>query len=302
MKHRIQSLASLILLLLLVQPALPQESVAVVAPPSEAGEGLDLQVVGELFKEAENLEAFEKALNDPESGVNNLDLNEDDEVDYVRVVEEAADDTRVIILQAALAENEFQDVATIELEKESDEKYNMQVHGNDEIYGADYYVAPAHVHVHTWPIIHWMYRPLYRPYRSTFYYGFYPRWWRPFRPVHVNVYRTRTVHFRTRPTFAATRTTRVRTVTRVNYKPRTSTHVRKRTTVTRKASVTRKNPKTGKTTTVKAGAKRTKNPRTGKTTTKVGVKKTTKTKGGKKTTRAKGAKKTKVKKGGKRRR
>lgn len=208
------------------------EDVTIVAPTSEAAEGLDLKAVCELFKDSENLEEFEKALNDPETGLNNLDLDDNGEVDFVRVVEEAADETRVIILQVPLGEDEFQDVATIEVEKTGDEEYNMQIHGNEDIYGVDYYVAPTVVHIHTWPVIVWLYGPVYHPYRSVYYWGYYPRWWRPYHPVAINVYRTRTVTFTRRTTFTVTKTSRVRTVHRVKYKPRSSTLVRKKTTRT----------------------------------------------------------------------
>lgn len=208
------------------------ENVTLVAPASEAAEGLDLKAVSELFKDSENLEEFEKALNNPETGVNNLDLDDDGEVDFIRVVEEAADETRLIILQVPLGEDEFQDVATIEVEKTGDEDYNLQVHGNEEIYGVDYYVAPTVVRVHTWPVIVWLYSPAYHPYRSAFYWRHYPRWWKPYHPVTFKVYRTRTVTFISRGAFAVTKTSRVRTVNRVKYQPRSSTLVRKKTTKT----------------------------------------------------------------------
>ena len=208
------------------------EKVTIVAPTSEAAEGLDLNAVSELFKDSKNLEEFEKALNDPETGVNNLDLDENGEVDFIRVVEETADDTRVIILQVPLGKDEFQDVATIEVEKSGDEEYNMQIHGNEDIYGVDYYVAPTVVNIHTWPVIVWLYGPVYHPYRSVYYWGYYPRWWRPYHPVTVNVYHTRTVRYRGQATFSVTKTSRVRTVSRVKYNPRSSTLVRKKTTKT----------------------------------------------------------------------
>ncbi len=284
----------LLILVLSIGTSAAQDDVTIVAPSSEAAEGLDLHAVSELFKDSENLEEFEKALNDADLGVNNLDLDDDGNVDFIRVVEEVADDTHVIILQVALGEDEFQDVCTIEVEKAGEEQYNMQVHGNEVIYGADYYVAPTVVHVHTWPLIGWMYRPYYRPYRSAFYFGVYPPWWRPYRHVSVGVYRTRTVHYTRRPTFAVTRTSRVRTVNKVNYKPRSSVMVKKKTTVTRtgRGGKTYKRTTTvkGKSTTVKKGGK--------KTTVKKGGRKTTVKKGGKKTTVKKGGKKTTVKKRG----
>jgi len=276
MKPKTSILAALFCAIGLMSSSAFSQDVTVVAPSAEAADGLDLQAVAELFKDAKDLEEFEKSLNDPEIGVNNLDLDDNGDVDFIRVMEEASDDARVIVLQVPLGENEFQDVATIEVEKNGDEDYNMQIRGNEVIYGADYYIAPVQVHVHPWPIIGWMFRPVYHPFRSAFYFGFYPNWWHPWRAVHVNVYRTRTVRFTTRTTFHVAHTTRVTRVTKVNYHASSSTLVKKQTRVTHGGG--------DRTTTVKAGKVEVRNPKTGKETTVKGVKKTTKTEHGTKTT------------------
>ncbi len=280
-----------------------QETVTIIPTDSEAAEGLDLGAVSELFKSSENLEEFEHKLNDPEVGVNNLDLDDNGDVEYIRVVEEVVDETHVIILQALLGENQSQDVATIEVEKDERGEYQMQMHGNEVIYGYDYYVAPAvvDVHIHTWPIITWMYRPLYRPYRSVFYFGFYPRWWHPWRPVAFHVYRARpfvrTTHFH------VTNVTVVRNVHKVNYTATSSTLVRKKTRVqvggegTGSQATVKKtgvktvdtetgetkargevekevtNPETGQTGTVKKVGEKTTDPETGETTVRGKVEK-----------------------------
>ena len=54
-----------------------------------------------------------------------------------------------------------------------------------------------------------MYGPVYRPYRSVFYFSYYPRYYRPWTPVRIHVYRTRTVHYTTRRNFTVVRTSRV---------------------------------------------------------------------------------------------
>ncbi|MBN1894595.1 hypothetical protein JW906_08870 [bacterium] len=227
-----KTLLAAITLLLGFCLAFAQEDITVEALDSTAAEGLDLEAVGELFKDSKNLEEFEKALNDPDTGINNLDLDENGEVDFIRIVEEAEGDARVIILQVPLAENEFQDVATIEIGKKGETGYEMQVHGNEILYGPDYYIVPGPVRIHAWPVIAWMYRPAYRPYRSVYRFGFFPAWWKPYRPATVAVYRTR-VAKRRGTTFTVVRTTRVRPAAKVHYKPHSSVLVRKKTTVTR---------------------------------------------------------------------
>lgn len=221
-----------------------QEEVTDGTTTSEAAEGLDLQAVSELFKESANIEEFEKSLNDPEVGINNLDLDENGEVDFLRVVEEVTDDAHIIILQASLGEDEFQDVATIEVEK-TDEDYSMQVHGNEDLYGADYFMVPTHVRIGTWPIITWIYRPVYRPYRSKYRFGFYPRWWRSRRPVARRIYLIRTGRYSRR---AAFKFMRVRRVTRIKYRPRSSTLVKRKVvrTPSGKRVITKTTKKPGK--------------------------------------------------------
>lgn len=276
MKTKLSIPVVLLGLMSLLSSSVQSQNITVVAPSSEAAEGLDLQAVAELFKDAKDLDEFEKTLNDPEIGVNNLDLDDNGEVDFIRVMEEASEDAHVIVLQVPLGDNEFQDVATIEVEKNGEDDYTMQVRGNEVIYGPDYYIAPVQVHIYVWPIIPWIFRPVYHPYRSVFYFGFYPRWWRPWHPVAVHVYHTRTVRFTTRATFHVTHTTRVTRVTKVNYHASSSTLVKKQRHVTHDGG--------DRTTTVKAGKVQVQNPKTGKETTVKGVKKTTKTEHGTKTT------------------
>lgn len=252
MKSRSIGLALTLSLLVSCSVAAAQDRTTVTASTSQAAEGLDLRAVAELFKDSKDLEDFEKRLNDPNLGVNNLDLNEDGDVDFIRVLAEAGGDTHLIVLQVPLAKDEFQDVATIEVEKAGSDQYKMQVTGNEIIYGPAYYVAPPSAQVIRWPVIATLYAPVYRPYRSAFYFGSYPRWWRPFHPVAVGVYHTRAFGLTARNTFVVTPTRRVTTVARVHYAPRSSTLVTRRTTVNRSATRTTTRATThagGKTTT-----------------------------------------------------
>jgi hypothetical protein len=264
-----------------VSTVIADDSITIISPTSKVADGLDLYAVSELFKDTANLEEFEKGLNDPDYGINNLDLDGNGQVDFLRVVEEISNGTHVIILQAVIGEDEIQDIATIEVEKIGSD-YNMHVHGNEVIYGANYYIAPSHVYINTWPIIAWIYRPIYRPYHSVFRWGVHPRWWRPFRPLHINVYRGRTLKFTKRNTFLVSKTARVKTVTRVKYRPRTSVRVTKHIGYKKNT-----NTKTAKTTTTRVSVKKTTRKNTNKKTVKKGVSKTTTNQNGKKTTKKK---------------
>ena len=178
-------------------PAFAQDDTTAV---SYVGEDLDLYAVLDLLEESENLEEFEKALNSEEKGINNLDLNEDGEVDYIKVDETIEENTHLIILQVEVEENDFQDVATIEIEKKADDDYVLQAVGAEELYGEDYIVEPETepqgssttvVVVHTWPLILFLFRPGYRPWRSPWLWHVRPIWWRPWHPMARATYRNR---------------------------------------------------------------------------------------------------------------
>ncbi len=240
---------------------------------SVGAEGLDLNAVAELFKDSESLESFEKNLNDSDNGLNNLDLDENGEVDYLRVEENVEGGTHLIALQSVLDEDETQDVAIIAVEKEVN-NYNFQIQGTPEFYGANYYVVPSYRDVSGWNLIKWMFLPNNRPYRSAFGWRRYPTYWRVRRPVTYNIYRTRTVRFVGKKNFTRSKTVRVKTVSKVKYTPKTSTKVKKKTVVKSNGN---------KTVVKQKRVKKTTDNKTGTTTVKKGKKKTVETSNGKKT-------------------
>lgn len=217
-------LIAVVIALLSVAGVVAQDNPALNSTDS-AGSGLDLYAVAELFKDSENIEKFEQTLNDPAKGLNNLDLNNDDQIDFIRATEQVNENTHLIILQVPLGENDFQDVATIAVEKESGDKYNLHIQGDPMIYGADYYVVPASNKFSAWNVVRWLFRPNYHQYVSTYTYRVLPGWWSIRHPVSLVEYHTRTGLFAGRRNFVAARTFTVKTISRINYHPRTSTLV-----------------------------------------------------------------------------
>ncbi|MGL4599214.1 MAG: hypothetical protein ACRCYO_16960 [Bacteroidia bacterium] len=180
------------------------------------GDQLDLYAVLDLFKTAESIEAFEQALNSETNAVNNLDLNGDDQVDYIRVVDRTDSGAHAITLQVAVSESESQDIAVIELEKDGEASAVVQLVGDEDLYGKDYVVEPAEqegsmdkkfgqgfvparpvvVNVWGWRCVRFVYAPAYVVWVSPYRWGYYPRVWRPWRPVAWRVYHPRFVHHR----------------------------------------------------------------------------------------------------------
>lgn len=223
------------------------------------GDNFSLQGALEMFKQASSIEEFEKLINTENKNVNNLDLNGDGEIDYVRVISKAEKDVHAFILQVAVSETENQDIAVIELEKTGDTSAMLQIIGDDEMYGEQTIVEASDegdemesdnegkgngpsfnyteasrivVNVFFWPSVRFVYRPAYVPWVSPWRYRHYPGWWRPWRPVKWAVFHPgRLVYHRH---CAVVRTHRVVVAHRV-YTPfrASSTIVRTRTTVAR---------------------------------------------------------------------
>ncbi|RLD89874.1 MAG: hypothetical protein DRJ09_05875 [Bacteroidetes bacterium] len=182
-----------------------QDVTTVEAKDSDISDNLDLEAVASVFGEAKDLEDFEKKLNDPDLKLTNLDLNEDGEVDYLRVVETSDKEVHVVTIQAVIGKDQYQDVATIDVVKDDKGETQVQVVGDVYMYGPNYIVQPVYVHPPVIFVFFW--GPRYHPWHSPFYWGYYPPYYRPWRPyppytyrrnvnVHVNVnntYRTTNV-------------------------------------------------------------------------------------------------------------
>jgi hypothetical protein len=175
------------------------------------GDDLDLYAVLDAFKDAESIEAFEKTINSEDAKINNLDLDEDGQIDYITVNDEGEGDVHAFILSIDMSEEETQDVAVIELEKTNSNEATIQIVGDEEIYGKDYIIEPKNpdeitkrllrpnviiVNVWGWRGVRFVYAPGYTRWRSPWRWNRHPRWWRPWRPVRWRVYNGWHVHQR----------------------------------------------------------------------------------------------------------
>lgn len=161
--------------------------VVVNTPSSTAADGLDLQAVGELVKTSKNAEELETALNKP-GGVNNLDLDEDDKVDYINVTEFGDTNAKGFSLTVDLGNGNVQEVATINIEKDTANTANVQLQGDPTIYGDNHYYH-SHMTLSDLIIYSWLFSP--RPlYISPYHYGYYPGWYGYYAPVPMATYRS----------------------------------------------------------------------------------------------------------------
>src|SRR5688572_30583625 len=106
-----------------------------------AGDNLDLYAVLNLFQKSKTIEGFEKSLNEQKTGINNLDLDLDKKVDFIKVVTKQKDSNYTFILQVAVSKTETQDVAVILLTKKNG-VIKLQIVRHEKLYGKDYVIEP----------------------------------------------------------------------------------------------------------------------------------------------------------------
>ena len=196
-------------------PAFSQSKKDTTAALGLPGDNLDLYAVLDLFQKSKTIEGFEKSLNDEKNKINNLDLNLDKKVDFIKVVTKKDGTAYTFILQVDVKKNETQDVAVILLDKDKNGKVNMQIVGDEELYGKDYVIEPkgnssitanpgyvgsdpvtkdvpasTTVVLQTTPIVQYVYSPAYVPYYPPYYYGYYPPYFAFATAVAIGIYRS----------------------------------------------------------------------------------------------------------------
>ena len=180
------------------------------------GDNLNLYAVLDLFQKSKTIEDFEKSLNEEKTGINNLDLNLDGKVDFIKVETKKKGEDFTFILQVDVSKSEKQDVAVILVSKDKNKKVTIQIVGDKALYGKDYIVEPkgtatpsvtanpgytgadpvtvnvpastTTVIVESAPIVQYVYSPAYVPYIPPYYYGYYPPYFAAFSVMAVGMY------------------------------------------------------------------------------------------------------------------
>jgi hypothetical protein len=184
------------------------------------GDNLNLYAVMKLFQDSKTLEDFEKTLNDENSRINNLDLNGDNMVDYIKVFDNVDGDVHNIVLQVGVNEKENQDIAVFTVLREPNGQVEIQLIGDEDLYGKNYIIEPIFdeanssqtpnpgytgntrtlngqnitviptttVEIASWPLVRYIYLPNYVVWHSSWYWGYYPSYWRAWRPFYWHYY------------------------------------------------------------------------------------------------------------------
>lgn len=182
--------------------------------PEYLGENFSLEGALSMLKKANSIEEFESLINQESNDVNNLDLNNDGEIDYVTVEDITDANKHVLVLSAIINDKEKQDVATIAIEKTGNEEAQLQIFGDEDLYAENTIAEPFDVdeklssqksgpsiqeliptrvvvNIWLWPSIRFIYAPGYRVWVSPIRWAAFPRWWKPWKPIRHTVFVTR---------------------------------------------------------------------------------------------------------------
>lgn len=188
------------------------------------GDMFNLAACMDILRTSPTLDEFEKRINTDSVHINQLDLNLDGKVDYIRVFDKIDGDDHAIVLQALLSADDMQDIAVFSIRKENG-KVVVEAIGDESIYGKGYVIRPSKsgTQLETpnpayegqtssetyrydettesyssrpsycpepedWVIVHFVFTVGYTPWFSPWYWGVYPAWWFAWSPWYWDTY------------------------------------------------------------------------------------------------------------------
>ena len=184
----------------------PPPTINIVEKQAHLGDNLDLKALGELVRTSRDATSIEKQLNSPGS-INNIDLNGDGNVDYIKVTEyPAGPNTQGFSFTVDLTDTEKQEIATIEISQNpATSQATMNINGNQNVYGAGYNYSSNYSFTDLL-IMSYLFHP-HHYYCSPYRYGYYPSYWHSYRGISYNSYSTRARSTYKTTTYKTTTTT-----------------------------------------------------------------------------------------------
>ena len=144
------------------------------------GENLNLQAVGEIIRHSSNPQEIEKKLNEPD-GVNNLDLDGDGKIDYLKVTEYGKGSEHGYSICAVLKDGE-PEVANVVINTLPNQQAQMSLNGNPTYYGNQNNTYQSSFNATDFLLLAWLMQPHYSYYHSPYHYGYYGYGYGP-RPI-----------------------------------------------------------------------------------------------------------------------
>jgi len=145
--------------------------------------GFDVNKLANLVKTSTDPQVLEKAINDPNSQISNLDLDKDGNIDYLKVSEPGKNQLDVI---DDVSKDQSVTVASIKVNPTDNSNADLNIQGNPQYVGDNYYYH-SHFTFGDFLLMSYLMRP-HMYYVPMYHYGYYPSY---YSRTHVRtVYRT----------------------------------------------------------------------------------------------------------------
>jgi len=177
MKKIFIALASVMLLATACNQNPPQQNN--VSIENDAPAGFDVNKLATLVKTSTNPQALEKAINDPNNHINNLDLDKDGNIDYLKV--EETDKNKLKVVDDVSAGDSVT-VARINIDPSADNSTaDLSVQGNPQYVGDNNYYHSSFSFT-DFLLLSYLMRP-HSYYMPMYHYGYYPSYYSRVRTV-----------------------------------------------------------------------------------------------------------------------
>ncbi|HEY4327903.1 MAG TPA: hypothetical protein VGN20_28225 [Mucilaginibacter sp.] len=194
MKKILIALTSVVLLATACNQNPPQQN-NVTIENNNAPAGFDVNKLAQLVKTSTNPQILEKGINDPNNHINNLDLDKDGNIDYVKVEESGPNKLKVV---DDVSEADSVTIAHINIAPDAtNSTADLSVTGNPQYVGTNNYYHSSFSFT-DFLLLSYLMRP-HAYYMPMYHYGYYPsyytrtRTYTTFRPTTSSAMSSRTI-------------------------------------------------------------------------------------------------------------
>jgi len=139
---------------------------------SNAPAGFDVNKLGEIVKTSTNPQVLEKAINDPKNQINNLDLDKDGKIDFLKVNETGKNELQII---DDFSSNQSMTIATIKVNPTNNNSADLNIQSNPDYAGSNY-MYHSHFSFTDFLLMSYLMRP-HSYYMPMYRYGSYPTYY-----------------------------------------------------------------------------------------------------------------------------
>jgi hypothetical protein len=135
--------------------------------------GFDVNRLADMVKKSTDPQVLEKAINDPGNQINNLDLDKDGKIDYLKITEPGKNQLNVV---DDISNDNSVTVASIKIDPSSDnQQADLNIQGNPNYVG-DNYMYHSHFGLGDFLLLSYLMRP-HPYYMPMYHYGYYPSYY-----------------------------------------------------------------------------------------------------------------------------